>query len=387
MRPPTIHVSFPRPSLPVEVAALRHEIRELLEQERRAGTWQPGGKSWGEYNPALTRKIAERGWIGLTWPKKYGGKERTQLERYAVTEELLAAGAPAGAHWVADRQSGPLLLRFGTEEQRLRFLPPITRGEIYFCIGMSEPDSGSDLASIRSRAVKVDGGWRLSGTKIWTSWAHHCHYMITLCRTEPPSADRHAGMSQLIVDLHAQGVSIRPIRNLTGEHEFNEIVFDETFVADEDVVGEPGGGWHQVTSELAYERSGPERFLTNFHLLRRLVDGLGQGDRPASEHGLRELGRLAGEVWALRAMSLSVAGALERGETPAVEAALVKDLGTHFQQELPEAGRRLVDQEGIAEEALREELARATQLARAYTIQGGTTEILRGIIARGLKLR
>ncbi|HUP26005.1 MAG TPA: acyl-CoA dehydrogenase family protein [Thermoanaerobaculia bacterium] len=387
MRPPTIHVSFPRPSLPVEVAALRHEIRELLEEERRAGTWQPGGKSWGEYNPALTRKIAERGWIGLTWPKRYGGKERTQLERYVVTEELLAAGAPAGAHWVADRQSGPLLLRFGTEEQRLRFLPPITRGEIYFCIGMSEPDSGSDLASIRSRAVKVDGGWRLSGTKIWTSWAHHCHYMITLCRTEPPSADRHAGMSQLIVDLHAQGVSIRPIRNLTGEHEFNEIVFDETFVADEDVVGEPGGGWHQVTSELAYERSGPERFLTNFHLLRRLVDGLGQSDRAASEHGLRELGRLAGEVWALRAMSLSVAGALERGETPAVEAALVKDLGTHFQQELPDAGRRLVDQEGIAEEALRDELARATQLARAYTIQGGTTEILRGIIARGLKLR
>jgi alkylation response protein AidB-like acyl-CoA dehydrogenase len=194
-------------------------------------------------------------------------------------------------------------------------------------------------------------------------------------------------MSQLIVDLHAQGVSIRPIRNLTGEHEFNEIVFDETFVADEDVVGEPGGGWYQVTSELAYERSGPERFLTNFHLLRRLVDGLGQSDEPASEHGLRELGRLAGEVWALRAMSLSVAGALERGETPAVEAALVKDLGTHFQQELPEAGRRLVDQEGIAEEALRDELARATQLARAYTIQGGTTEILRGIIARGLKLR
>jgi alkylation response protein AidB-like acyl-CoA dehydrogenase len=387
MRPPTTHLAFPRPSIPDAVSALRREIRDFLEQERRAGTWRPGGKSWGEYNPELTRKIAERGWIGLTWPKRYGGHERSQLERYAVTEELLAAGAPAGAHWVADRQSGPLFLRFGTEEQRLRFLPPITRGESFFCIGMSEPDSGSDLASIRSRAVKVEGGWRLSGTKIWTSWAHHCHYMITLCRTEAPSADRHAGMSQLVVDLHAPGVSIRPIRNLTGEHEFNEIVFDEVFVADDELVGEPGSGWHQVTSELAYERSGPERFLTNFHLLRRLVAALAPRDGEASTQARRELGRLAGEVWALRAMSLSVAGALDRGETPAVEASLVKDLGTHFQQELPEAGRRLIDQEGVDDEDLRDQLARATQLSRAYTIQGGTTEILRGIIARGLKLR
>jgi alkylation response protein AidB-like acyl-CoA dehydrogenase len=235
--------------------------------------------------------------------------------------------------------------------------------------------------------VKVEGGWRLSGTKIWTSWAHHCHFMITLCRTEPPSADRHAGMSQLVVDLHAPGVSIRPIRNLTGEHEFNEIVFDEVLVADEELVGEPGSGWHQVTSELAYERSGPERFLTNFHLLRELVTALGARNGATSAQGQRELGRLAGEVWCLRAMSLSVAGALERGETPAVEASLVKDLGTRLQQDLPEAGRRLVDQEGLADETLRDETARATQLARAYTIQGGTTEILRGIIARGLGLR
>jgi alkylation response protein AidB-like acyl-CoA dehydrogenase len=288
---------------------------------------------------------------------------------------------------VADRQSGPLLLRFGTEEQRLRFLPPITRGESYFCIGMSEPDSGSDLASIRSRATKVDGGWRLDGTKIWTSWAHHCHYMITLCRTEPAGADRHAGMSQLIVDLHAPGVTIRPIRNLTGEHEFNEIVFDGVFVGDGELVGEPGSGWHQVTSELAYERSGPERFLTNFHLLRELVAAFAAAGGSTSAQSRRELGRLAGEVWSLRAMSLSVAGALERGETPAVEASLVKDLGTRLQQELPEAGRRLLDQEDVGDEPLRDELARATQLSRAYTIQGGTTEILRGIIARGLKLR
>jgi alkylation response protein AidB-like acyl-CoA dehydrogenase len=387
MRPPTTHLRFPRPSLPSAVSALRREVRAFLDEERRAGTWRPGGKSWGEYNPELTRAIARRGWIGLTWPKRYGGHERSQLERYALTEELLAAGAPAGAHWVADRQSGPLILRFGTEAQKQRFLPPITRGESYFCIGMSEPDSGSDLASIRSRAVKVEGGWRLSGTKIWTSWAHHCHFMITLCRTSPPSEDRHAGMSQLIVDLHAPGVSSRPIRNLTGEHEFNEIVFDEAFVADDELVGEPGSGWHQVTSELAYERSGPERFLTNFHLLRELVAAIGTLDGATSAQGKRELGRLAGEVWSLRAMSLSVAGALERGETPAVEASLVKDLGTRLQQELPEAGRRLLDQEGVADEALRDATARATQLSRAYTIQGGTTEILRGIIARGLKLR
>ena len=384
MRPPAQHLRFTRPTLPPGLEDLRLEVREFLAEELARGTWVRGGKSWGEYNPELTRGIAARGWVGMTFPKQYGGHERTFLERYVVTEELLAAGSPCGAHWVADRQSGPLLLRYGSEQQRQRYLPPIVCGESYFCIGMSEPDSGSDLASIRSRAEEVDGGWSLSGTKIWTSWAHHCHFIIVLCRTEPRSENRHAGMSQLLVDLHAPGVSIRPIDNLTGRHEFNEIVFDRVFVPDQDLIGEPGSGWHQVTSELAYERSGPERFLTNFHLLRETVDRLDDRSQAAAS---RELGRVVAQLAALRAAGLSIAGQLEAGETPAVEASLVKDRGTLVQQEIPQLVRRIALAERFQDLGFEQQSGWWTLLAPAYTIQGGTTEILRGIIARGLGLR
>jgi alkylation response protein AidB-like acyl-CoA dehydrogenase len=384
VRPPAQHLRFTRPTLPPGLEDLRLEVREFLAEELARGTWVRGGKSWGEYNPELTRGIAARGWVGMTFPKQYGGHERTFLERYVVTEELLAAGSPCGAHWVADRQSGPLLLRYGSEQQRQKYLPPIVRGESYFCIGMSEPDSGSDLASIRSRAEEVDGGWSLSGTKIWTSWAHHCHFIIVLCRTEPRSENRHAGMSQLLVDLHAPGVSIRPIDNLTGRHEFNEIVFDRVFVPDQDLIGEPGSGWHQVTSELAYERSGPERFLTNFHLLRETVDRLDDRSQAAAA---RELGRVVAQLAALRAAGLSIAGQLEAGETPAVEASLVKDRGTLVQQEIPQLVRRIALAERFQDLGFEQQSGWWTLLAPAYTIQGGTTEILRGIIARGLGLR
>lgn len=383
-----IPLNFPpiRPS--EELEALRHEVREFLEEERRKGTWtRQAGQSWGSLNPELSRKIGSRGWIGMTWPRRYGGSERTYLERYVYTEELLAAGAPAGAHWVADRQSGPLFLRFGSEEQKERYLPPITRGEHYYSIGMSEPDSGSDLASIRSRAVRCDGGWRLSGTKIWTSGAHHNHFMIALVRTEPPGADRHGGMSQFLVDLKgSEGLEIRPILNLAGDEGFNEVVMNEVFVPDDCLIGSEGNGWQQVTSELAYERAGPERFLTNFHLLSELLEIVG---REASRETARSVGEAISHLWTLRQMSLSVAGMLTEGTLPNTEAALVKDLGTHFQQALPEIARGVLAGLPASESTrtYRELLDRGILAAPAYTIQGGTTEILRGIIARGLGLR
>lgn len=384
MKAPTRYLSFPQLSLPPGTKALRSEIRTVLDRELERGTWRRGGKSWGGYNPELSQKLGAAGLIGMTWPKQYGGGERSYLERYVLTEELLAAGAPAGAHWVADRQSGPLILRFGTDGQKERYLPPIARGESSFCIGMSEPDSGSDLASIRSRAEKIHGGWKLSGTKIWTSNAHRAHFIIVLCRTEPRSDNRHAGMSQLLVDLGSEGIEVRPIYNLVGDHDFNEVVFDQVFVPDDCVLGEPGSGWDQVTSELAYERAGPERFLTNFHLLRELVRMVGNQPTPAAA---REVGRLVAHLWALRRASLAVAGMLQDGATPAVESALVKDLGTHFQQELPEVARRLAADEGWLDGPLVELIQKSAMVAPAYTIQGGTTEILRGIVARGLGLR
>src|SRR5437660_12074584 len=181
--------------LPPECEKLRKEVRAFLAEEIAAGTFDPHSPQGGDKDvPGFSKRVGERGWIGLTWPKKYGGHERSFLERYVLLEELLAAGAPAGAHWVAERQSGPLLLRFGTEAQRERFLPTIVRGEAYFAIGMSEPDSGSDLASIRTRAVRKDGGYVVNGTKVWTSNAHRSQHAIALFRTAVVPDKKHEGL-------------------------------------------------------------------------------------------------------------------------------------------------------------------------------------------------
>jgi alkylation response protein AidB-like acyl-CoA dehydrogenase len=372
--------------LPPACEALRGEVRAFIAEELAAGRWRAGGDFGSRHNPEFSRRLGERGWIGMTWPRRYGGHERSALERYVVTEELLTAGAPVAAHWIADRQSGPLLLRFGTEEQRQTLLPGIARGEIFFSIGMSEPDSGSDLASIRTRAVKVDGGYALTGAKVWTSHAHRSHYAITLCRTAPADpSDRHMGLTQLVVDLKAPGVTCRPIKNLAGDLDFNEVRFDNVFVPDGRLVGAEGGGWKQVTSELAYERSGPERWTSTFGLLVELVRRLGASP---DERAAGASGRLVAHLWTLRRMSISVAGMLQAGETPNLEAAIVKDLGTTLEREIPEIVRLIAPRRGRpSNDRFEEMLAEAVLHAPSFTLRGGTREILRGIIARGLGLR
>jgi hypothetical protein len=325
--------------------------------------------------------------LGMTWPKQYGGHERSALERYAVTEELLAAGAPVAAHWIADRQSGPALLKFGSEAQRQNILPRIARGECFFCIGMSEPDVGSDLAAVQTRARPVPGGYRVSGTKLWTTNAHLAHYMILLARTASGEGERHAGLSQFLVDLASPGITIRPILIPSGEHHFNEVVFDDVFLPSDAVLGEEGDGWKQVMSELAIERSGPERFLSSFTLLTELVRVLSAADLP--ERAALAVGRLAAHLVILRRMSRSIAGALEAGLDPTLEAVMVKDLGAVLEQEVPEIARGLTGEwpEAAADVDYAAVLAYTLQHAPSFSLRGGAREILRGIIARGLGLR
>ncbi|WP_374446740.1 acyl-CoA dehydrogenase family protein [Stella sp.] len=378
---------FDPPTLPPEAAALREEVRRFLAEERAKGTWSPRGDFGTHTDVAFSRLLGARGWIGMTWPRQYGGHERSGLERYVVTEELLVSGAPVTAHWIADRQSGPLILRVGTEAQKQRFLPRIARGEIFFSIGMSEPDSGSDLVSIRTRGTKVEGGWRVTGRKVWTSNAHVSDYAITLVRTGPPDPDRHSGLSQFILDLKAPGVSIRPIRNLSGQHDFNEVVLDDVFLADDMLVGQPGDGWKQVTSELAFERSGPERFLSTYRLLAALVE---QGGGDPDDRVAEQIGRFVAHLWALRGMSLSIAGMLQAGETPNLEAACVKDLGNAFERAIPEVARLVAPMTlpvAGANDDFAAIQAESVLNAPSITLRGGTREILRGIIARGLGLR
>jgi len=381
--------TFAPPPPSPQAEALRAEVRAFLRDALADRPPLARAESWNGWDADFSRALGARGWIGMTWPKKYGGHERSALERYVVLEEMLAAGAPVAAHWIADRQSGPLLLRLGTESQRADILPRIARGECYFCIGMSEPDSGSDLASVRTRAVPVADGYIVNGTKLWTSSAHQAHYMILFCRTpsnESPAADRHGGVSQLLVDLRTPGISIRPVHALTGEHHFNEVVFTDCHLPADALIGTQGDGWNQVTSELAYERSGPERFLSSFTLLTELVRALG---KDPSDTATVALGRLAAHIMTLRRLSRSVAGMLQAGDNPALQAALVKDLGALVEQEVPEIARLLhaAEPDLAATRNYSAVLAYTMLHAPSFSLRGGTREILRGIIARGLGLR
>lgn len=362
---------------------LRAEVREFLSAELEPDH-RPGLGMGARFDPEFSRKLAQRGWVGMAIPPEYGGHGRSAVDRFIVTDELLAAGAPILAHFVADRQTGPTLLRFGTEEQRKRFLPAICAGECWFSLGMSEPDSGSDLASVRSKATKVDGGWVLNGTKVWTSGAHHNHYFTVLCRTSPLGEQRHAGLSQLIVDLAAPGVKISPIPFIDGSHHFNEVVLDDVFVPDDMVLGEVGDGWRQVTSELSYERSGPDRYLSTFNVLRQFVAS--EVASPPTDEQARVVGRLTAWFWTIRQMSLAVARSLDAGEAPAVEAALVKDIGTKFEQEVIEVLRAAISQEIDPEgrTLFTQLLAEAVLTGPSFTLRGGTTEVLRSVASKGL---
>ncbi|MCW1819528.1 acyl-CoA dehydrogenase [Mycolicibacterium conceptionense] len=361
---------------------LRLQVRQFIAEQQRAGTIGRYADSWlTGWDEDFSRALAARGWLGMTVPVEYGGHGRSHQERFVVTEELLAAGAPVGAHWIADRQIVPSLLKYGTEEQRRKFLPAIAKGECYFGIGMSEPDSGSDLASVRTKAVQVDGGWAITGAKVWTSGAHLAHAFICLARSAPVDpAHRHDGLSQFIVDLRAPGVDIRPIISMNGKHHFNEVILDEVFVPDAMVFGTIGNGWQQVTSELSFERSGPERFLSTFPLLADMATHMRDGSLPRHT----DLGRYLARITGLHQMSMAVAGALERHEPADTAAAVVKVLGTATEGDIADFADVLGETGDDGYDAM---LADAVVQRPGFTLRGGTNEVLRGVIARGLGMR
>jgi acyl-CoA dehydrogenase len=395
MKPPSwpLSITSTGRAEPAARARLRDDVRGFLRDELGHGRWTPRADCWlTGWNEQFSARLAERGWVGIAVPARYGGRGAEYADRQVIAEELLAAGAPVAAHWVAERQTAPALLRYGTEEQRARFLPGITAGALFFAIGMSEPDSGSDLASIRTRATRVEGGWSITGSKIWTSGAHRAQAMFVLARSGDGPGDgrpRREQMSQFIVILDSPGVTVRPIRLLTGVPHFNEVVFDEVFVPDALVLGEIDNGWKQVTSELVYERSGPDRYMSTFVLLRALLTMVRERDNAPAD--VRQLGALVTQLSALRRMSSAVGAALA---DPALgdanlQAAVVKDLGTRYEGTVIDTAREIAPLEanltgGTEYERL---LAEAVLAAPGFTLRGGTNEILRGIVARGMGLR
>ncbi|MEP5937234.1 MAG: acyl-CoA dehydrogenase family protein [Erythrobacter sp.] len=377
-------------TIPAEAEALRASVKEFLQEALAGMPAQERARTWSGFDADFSKALADRGWLGLTLPERYGGAGKDAFSRFVLVEELLAAGAPIAAHWIADRQSGPLLLAFGTEDQRQKYIPPICRGEMFFCIGMSEPNAGSDLASVRTRAEKDESGpsagWRLNGSKIWTTYAHKSHYMIALVRTSGTPDDRQAGLSQFIIDLSLPGITINPITLGTGDSDFSEVHFDNVLLPADALVGEEGNGWKQVNAELAFERSGPERIYSSLILLdlwtKKLADNASDADKV-------RLGKLIARLAPLRAMSLAITGQLAKDESPLIEAALLKDLGTELEQAIPLeiADAVAADPTADLDPELMKTLAFLLQLSPVFSLRGGTREILRGMIARGLGLR
>ncbi|WP_431236826.1 acyl-CoA dehydrogenase family protein [Mycolicibacterium aichiense] len=372
-----------------DLAQLRDNVRRFLTADRAAFGWRPTVDAWlGEWDETFSRRLADAGFVGLTIPTAYGGHGLSYLHRYVVTEELLASGAPVGAHWIADRQVAPALVAYGTEDQRRQLLPQIASGRFYLAIGMSEDIAGSDLAAAQCKATRTDDGWRISGTKLWTSGAHRAHRVVVLARTSRyDGAERHKGFSQFLVPPDRPGVTITPIIGMSGEHHFNEVTFDNVLVDDAAVLGKIGDGWQQITAELSFERSGPERFLSTAPLLLEIIRALGcHKDRHASAI----VGRLMAKLISLRQLSLSVAATLTEGYDATNRAALVKDLGTRFEQESIELAAELaeeIESEGSTDDPIAGLLARARRHAPMFTLRGGTNEVLRGVVARGMGLR
>ena len=382
--------SIPFPSPPAdtnEVLALRAEFRAFLDRELAGRSPRARSDNWYGFDRGFSRAMGQAGYLGMTWPKQYGGHERSAFERYVVVEETLAYGAPVGAHWIADRQSGPSIIKFGTEEQKETLLPKIAAGELAFGIGMSEPDSGSDLAATRTKAVRDGDIYRVTGTKVWTSFAHEADYVILFCRTSGTPADRHAGTSQLLIDLkNTPGLTIKPIIDLAGQHHFNEMHFEDAAVPAKMLLGNEGDGWNQVMSELAFERSGPERFLSSIELLYQVIEALKGRDSDAAQI---TLGRVTARLAVLRRLSRSVTAMLQDKQDAGLQAAIVKDVGALFEQAMPDIARELIDAEPdpLAANAYTSVLANITLNAPSWSLRGGTREILRGIIARGLGTR
>jgi alkylation response protein AidB-like acyl-CoA dehydrogenase len=351
-----------------ELDELRGTVRELVARwdvPPRCDSWMRG------HDAAFTRELAARGLIGITWPAPFGAG-RSNLARLVVTEELLRAGAPVAAHWIADRQIGPAILRNGSPGLRDAVLPGIAAGELTFCLGMSETESGSDLASVRTKAVRDGDGWRLTGSKIWTTYAHRASHAYVLARTDD-SGGKHDGLTEFVVDMTAPGVTVRPILDLSGEHHFNEVLFED--VPSDQVIGTVGAGWRQVTEQLSFERGGMERVLSTYPLLAAVLD---------HPHDPAPVGLLLARLMTLRELACRVAERMDAGEAPAAAAAVLKYLGTTFERDIVDVARTVT---GVVPElggdGLAGLLAQAQLAAPGFSIRGGTDEMLLTIVSRG----
>ncbi len=377
----------------------RKEVRDFLEAEIKLGTFQPSCDAWIQgYSPEFTKKVSKKGWIGLTWPKEYGGQGRGHIDRLILTEEMLRYGAPAACHWFADRQIGGGILRYGNEEQKRQILPKIIAGEAYVGLGLSEPEAGSDLASLRTKATESGDDYIIDGQKMWTSCGVFMNHIYVVARTDPnPETPKARGISEFIFKTDLPGITITPTIDITGSTAWAEVFFDGVKIPKTAMIGQKNRGFNQVLVQLDYERAGLERLMGNYPLFEAIIYFAKEtkwGKDYISRNTLvrQKLAQLRTEFEIGRLLTYRVVMVMEEGKAPNVEASMAKAYCTGFEQHLASLAMEILGQYGqlLAESRYAPILGMAPHSflgSKGYSLQAGSTEVLRTIIAtRGLGL-
>jgi len=374
-----------------EQEKFRQEVRDFLEGEIKQGLWQPSCDAWiMGHDPEFTKRVAAKGWIGLTWPKEYGGQGRSFVDRLILTEEMLRYGAPAACHWFADRQIGGAIVHYGTEEQRKELLPKILKGEAYVGLGMSEPDAGSDLASLKTKAVEDGDYYVIDGQKTWTSGGSHMNWISLVARTDP-DAPKHRGISEFLFETSLPGVTVVPIVDITGGTHFNEVFFEDVRIPKKCLIGEKNRGFYQVLNQLDYERSGMERLMANYPLFEALIQYTKETKRngkPLSEEPVirSKLAQLKIELEIGRLHMYRVAVVMDEGRAPNWESSMSKAYGTAFEQRLASMAIEILGLYGQLSPQSKwvpvQGMAYHSYLSsKGYSLQAGTSEVLKNILA------
>ena len=349
-----------------EQIELRERARTVAEDAvarygRHNDSWING------YSKEFAKEMASHGWIGMTWPVEHGGGGRPAIERLIVGEELIKAGAPIAAAWFADRQMGPTLIAYGRPDQQAEFLPRILSGETTWCIGMSEPNAGSDLASLKTAAVRDGDDWVINGQKIWTSFGADADYCYLICRTGfdgPP----HAGISEIIVPMDTPGIEVRPIKDMTTNRHFCEVFFTDVRVPVENLVGVEGNAFKQTMRQLEHERGGIDRLVSN-HALYLIARERADTSDPLvrQEIAALEIAYRLGRILVTREVL---------HQAPAGFSAATKCFCTEHEVRVADFVSRVLGPEAT----LWNDVTRGLSYAPGYTIMGGTSNVMRNIL-------
>jgi alkylation response protein AidB-like acyl-CoA dehydrogenase len=366
-------------TLTEQEAAFRDEVRGWLEANHPGEEPRSGTDEWIEFATDWQRALHAGGWAGISWPAEYGGRGASLIEQAIFSEEMGRAKAPRPANVLGLVMGGPVVIAHGTTEQKERYLEPILSAEEIWCQGFSEPEAGSDLAALKTRAVKDDGGWRITGQKVWTSFAQYAKWCMLVARTDP-EAPKHKGLTYFLLDMEQDEVEVRPLRQITGEAEFNELFFEGAWIPDENVVGGIGNGWNVAITTLMNERAGlgASAALGLRIGLSELIDMINEAglcDHP----GVREhVAKLRIGIEALRLGALRTLTATMKTGIPGPEGSISKWEWADLNQDMTAFATDVLGVEGLA---WGEEWSHRFLRSQANSIEGGTTDVLKNIVA------